>query len=92
MPHRPWNESYASGELPWDTGVPEPLLVEFVNSGGASGKSDLKDAAITAIINKRAGGTGLISGRKVFQKPMEQGIQLLHTIQDIYLEKRIDIA
>jgi len=64
----------------------------LINSGGASGKSDLKDAAITAIINKRAGGTGLISGRKVFQKPMEQGIQLLHTIQDIYLEKKIDIA
>jgi len=64
----------------------------LINSGGASGKSDLKDAAITAIINKRAGGTGLISGRKVFQKPMEQGIQLLHTIQDIYLEKQIDIA
>jgi class I fructose-bisphosphate aldolase len=64
----------------------------LINSGGAAGKSDLKDAAITAIINKRAGGTGLISGRKVFQKPMQEGIQLLHTIQDIYLESRVDIA
>jgi class I fructose-bisphosphate aldolase len=64
----------------------------LINSGGASGKSDLKEAAITAIINKRAGGTGLISGRKVFQKPMQDGIRLLHTIQDIYLETKIDIA
>ena len=64
----------------------------LINSGGATGKADLKEAAITAIINKRAGGTGLISGRKVFQKPLEQGIQLLHTVQDIYLEKKIDIA
>ncbi len=65
----------------------------LINSGGASeGKKDLKEAAITAIINKRAGGTGLISGRKVFQKPMQDGIALLNTIQDIYLEKKIDIA
>ena len=65
----------------------------LINSGGASaGKSDLKEAAITAIINKRAGGMGLISGRKVFQKPMQDGIQLLHTVQDIYLEKQIGIA
>ncbi|GAC1424626.1 MAG: class I fructose-bisphosphate aldolase [Chitinophagaceae bacterium] len=65
----------------------------LINSGGASeGKSDLKEAVITAIINKRAGGMGLISGRKVFQKPMEEGIHLLHTVQDIYLEKQIDIA
>lgn len=64
----------------------------LINSGGASGKKDLKEAAITAIINKRAGGMGLISGRKVFQKPMQEGIEILHTVQDIYLEKKIDIA
>src|SRR5450432_2391880 len=64
----------------------------LINSGGASaGKTDLKEAAITAIINKRAGGMGLISGRKVFQKPMLEGIEILHTVQDIYLEKKIDI-
>jgi class I fructose-bisphosphate aldolase len=64
----------------------------LINSGGASGKADLKEAAITAITNKRAGGTGLISGRKAFQKPMKEGIELLNTVQDIYLEKKIDIA
>jgi fructose-bisphosphate aldolase, class I len=65
----------------------------LINSGGASaGKTDLKEAVITAIINKRAGGMGLISGRKVFQKPMQQGIELLNTVQDIYLEKKIDVA
>jgi fructose-bisphosphate aldolase, class I len=65
----------------------------LINSGGASaGKADTKEAAITAIINKRAGGMGLISGRKVFQKPMQEGIHLLNTVQDIYLEKKIDIA
>lgn len=65
----------------------------LINSGGASeGKKDLKEAAITAIINKRAGGTGLISGRKSFQKPMKDGIELLNTVQDIYLEKKIDVA
>ncbi len=65
----------------------------LINSGGASeGKSDLKEAAITAIINKRAGGTGLISGRKAFQKTMKEGIELLNTVQDIYLEQKITIA
>jgi fructose-bisphosphate aldolase, class I len=64
----------------------------LINSGGASGKADLKEAAITAITNKRAGGTGLISGRKAFQKPMKDGIELLNTVQDVYLEKKIDIA
>jgi class I fructose-bisphosphate aldolase len=65
----------------------------LINSGGASAvKTDFKEAAITAIINKRAGGMGLISGRKVFQKPMQEGIHLLNTVQDIYLEKKIDIA
>lgn len=65
----------------------------LINSGGASaGKKDLKEAAVTAIINKRAGGTGLISGRKVFQKPLKEGIKLLNTVQDIYLEKKITVA
>ncbi len=56
----------------------------LINSGGASGKNDLKDAVRTAIINKRAGGMGLISGRKAFQKPMKDGVKLLHAIQDVY--------
>jgi len=67
--------------------------IGLINSGGASeGAADLKDAAITAIVNKRAGGTGLISGRKAFQKPMADGVKLLNTIQDIYLNKQINIA
>lgn len=67
--------------------------VGLINSGGESkGASDLKEAAKTAIINKRAGGMGLISGRKAFQKPMKDGIELLHTIQDVYLNKEITIA
>ena len=49
----------------------------------------LKDAVVTAVINKRAGGMGLISGRKAFQRPMKDGVELLHSIQDIYLDKRI---
>jgi len=64
----------------------------LINSGGPSGKNDLEEAAITAVINKRAGGIGLISGRKAFQKPMKEGIELLHTIQDIYLCKEINLA
>ena len=65
----------------------------LINSGGASaGTADLKEAVITAIINKRAGGMGLISGRKAFQKPMADGVKLLNAIQDVYLEKLIDIA
>ena len=65
----------------------------LINSGGASdGDKDLKEAAITAIINKRAGGTGLISGRKSFQKPMAEGVISLNTIQDIYLSKEITVA
>ncbi len=67
--------------------------VGLINSGGEShGKSDLKDAVITAIINKRAGGMGLISGRKAFQKPMNEGIELLNTIQDVYLDGTITVA
>ena len=65
----------------------------LINSGGESkGASDLKDAVVTAIINKRAGGTGLISGRKAFQKPMAEGIALLHAVQDVYFEAKITIA
>ncbi len=65
----------------------------LINSGGASGgASDFADAVRTAVINKRAGGMGLISGRKAFQRPMNEGIELLNLIQDVYLEDRIDIA
>ena len=65
----------------------------LINSGGESkGASDLAEAIHTAVINKRAGGTGLISGRKAFQKPMKDGIELLNTIQDVYLTKEITIA
>ena len=64
----------------------------LINSGGESkGASDLAEAIHTAVINKRAGGTGLISGRKAFQKPMKDGIELLNTIQDVYLTKEITI-
>ena len=65
----------------------------LINSGGASeGASDLTDAVTTAVINKRAGGHGLITGRKAFQKPLEEGIQILNAIQDVYLDKDISIA
>jgi fructose-bisphosphate aldolase, class I len=65
----------------------------LINSGGAaSGKSDMKEAVITAIINKRAGGMGLISGRKACQRSLTEGVLLLHSIQDVYLEKEITIA
>ncbi len=64
----------------------------LINSGGASGKSDFADAVKTAVINKRAGGTGLISGRKAFQRPMDQGVKLLNLIQDVYLDKSITVA
>ena len=66
--------------------------IGLINSGGPSGQDDLKQAVMTAVINKRAGGMGLISGRKAFQKPMKDGIQLLHAIQDVYLCKEITIA
>ncbi len=66
--------------------------VPLINSGGASGANDLAEAAMTAIINKRAGGMGLISGRKAFQKPMKDGVELLNLIQDIYLEPNITLA
>ena len=65
----------------------------LINSGGASsGATDLAEAVRTAVINKRAGGTGLISGRKAFQRPIEEGIGLLHAIQDVYLSPEVTIA
>ena len=64
----------------------------MINSGGASGDDDFAQAVRTAVINKRAGGTGLISGRKAFQRSMKEGADLLHTIQDVYLEKKITVA
>jgi class I fructose-bisphosphate aldolase len=65
----------------------------LINSGGASsGESDLAEAVRTAVINKRAGGTGLISGRKAFQRPMAEGVELLNAIQDVYLDASITIA
>src|SRR5215204_4269291 len=65
----------------------------LINSGGESkGESDLADAVRTAVVNKRGGGTGLISGRKAFQRPMNEGIELLNAIQDVYLSKEITVA
>ncbi len=64
----------------------------LINSGGASGKNDFAEAVRTAVINKRAGGTGLISGRKAFQRPMEEGVKLFNAIQDVYLSKEVTIA
>jgi class I fructose-bisphosphate aldolase len=69
--------------------------VGLINSGGAStgkGESDLKEAVMTAVINKRAGGMGLISGRKTFQKPMKEGVELFHAIQDVYADKEVTVA
>ncbi len=66
--------------------------IGLINSGGPSGENDLQQAVKTAVINKRAGGTGLISGRKAFQKPMKEGVELLNAIQDVYLDKDITIA
>src|SRR6266853_1807120 len=64
----------------------------MINSGGASGANDFEEAVVTAVINKRAGGTGLISGRKAFQRPLEEGVQLLNTVQDVYLSPEVTIA
>jgi class I fructose-bisphosphate aldolase len=64
----------------------------LINSGGASGDNDFADAVRTAVINKRAGGTGLISGRKAFQRPRAEGVRLLNLIQDVYLEPEITLA
>ena len=64
----------------------------LINSGGASGANDFEEAVATAVINKRAGGTGLISGRKAFQRPMKEGVQLLNVIQDVYLSAEVTVA
>ena len=66
--------------------------VGMINSGGPSGKDDLHQAVRTAVINKRAGGTGLISGRKAFQRPMPEGVALLNAIQDVYLSPAVTVA
>jgi class I fructose-bisphosphate aldolase len=66
--------------------------IGLINSGGASGANDMEEAIATAVINKRAGGMGLISGRKAFQKPMNEGVKLLNAIQDVYLCKEVTIA
>ena len=67
--------------------------IGLINSGGASGgNTDLADAVETAVINKRAGGMGLILGRKAFQRPFKEGIEVLNAVQDVYLCKEIDLA
>lgn len=66
--------------------------VPLINSGGAAGADDFADAARTAVINKRGGGSGLITGRKAFQRPMKEGVQLLNLVQDIYLTPEITVA
>jgi len=66
--------------------------VGLINSGGASGQHDLAEAVRTAVINKRAGGTGLITGRKAFQRPMKDGVELLHAVQDVYLNDAVTVA
>jgi class I fructose-bisphosphate aldolase len=66
--------------------------IGLISSGGASGDNDFAEAVKTAVINKRAGGTGLISGRKAFQRPMEEGIALLNAIQDVYLCEEVTVA
>ncbi len=66
--------------------------VGLINSGGASGNNDLADAVKSAVINKRSGGVGLILGRKAFKKSLEEGIEILHAVQDVYLCQEIDLA
>jgi len=66
--------------------------IGLINSGGASGENDLQQAVKTAVVNKRAGGVGLISGRKTFQRPMQDGVKLFHAIQDVFLCRDIDLA
>ncbi len=66
--------------------------VGLINSGGASGKNDLADAVRTAVINKRAGGSGLILGRKAFMRPFEDGVRIIQAVQDVYLESSVDVA
>jgi class I fructose-bisphosphate aldolase len=66
--------------------------IGLINSGGASGANDFAEATTTAVINKRAGGMGLISGRKAFQRPINEGIKLLNAIQDVYLCNEVTVA
>ena len=66
--------------------------IGLINSGGASGESDLKDAVETAVVNKRAGGIGLILGRKAFQKPFNKGVEIINAVQDVYLDDEISLA
>jgi class I fructose-bisphosphate aldolase len=66
--------------------------VGLINSGGGSGEHDLADAVRAAVINKRAGGMGMISGRKTFQKPMDEGVEIFHSIQDVYLCEEVTVA
>ena len=66
--------------------------IGLINSGGASGQSDLADAVETAVVNKRAGGIGLILGRKAFQKPFEKGVEIINAVQDVYLDDDIGLA
>ena len=71
---------------------PPPLRWGLLSSPASSGAGDLAQAVRTAVINKRAGGMGLISGRKAFQRPMDEGVALLHAIQDVYLDDQVTIA
>jgi class I fructose-bisphosphate aldolase len=66
--------------------------IGLINSGGASGENDMVDAVKTAVVNKRAGGQGLISGRKAFQRPMADGVKILNAIQDVYLDPKVTVA
>jgi class I fructose-bisphosphate aldolase len=66
--------------------------IGLINSGGAAGENDLAEATKTSVINKRAGGIGLISGRKAFQKPLKDGIAIFNAIQDVYLCKEVTVA
>ena len=75
--------------MPGPKGQPRAGLI---NSGGASGKNDFQEATVTAVVNKRAGGMGVISGRKAFQRPLAEGARLLHAIQDVYLADEITVA
>ena len=87
------NNDFKKGAVDYHAAADLTGRVGLINSGGEShGSSDLRDAVITAVVNKRAGGMGLISGRKAFQKPMNEGVELLNTIQDVYLDSSITIA
>jgi class I fructose-bisphosphate aldolase len=66
--------------------------IGLINSGGGSGENDMAQAVRTAVINKRAGGMGLISGRKTFQKPMKEGVKMFHAIQDVFLDPDVTVA